>query len=69
MIVVTEKLLQNIVHNRQVLKFANRTCHRLMGDGIKGTLKTYEDIGIIDLKQTKTILNKIDKRLRNLGIA
>ena len=69
MIVVTERLLSNIIHNRQVLKFANKTCHKLMGDGIKGTLKTYEDMGIINMKETKRIWNKVNDRLKTLGIA
>ena len=69
MILVTERFISDVIHNRQVLKFANKTCHRFMCDGIKGTLKTYEDMGIIDIKKTKAIWNKVNERLKTLGIA
>lgn len=69
MIVVTERLLNSIIHNRQFLKFANKTCHKFMDAGIKDTIKMYDTLGIIDIKKTKAIWNRVNDRLKEIGIA
>ena len=37
MIAVTEKFIKNIIHNKQVLKYTNKTCHSIFNKSLKET--------------------------------
>ncbi len=49
-------MIKYAIHNRKVLKIANKTCHKVMGDGIKDTLRTADAIGLINLKFMKNYI-------------
>ena len=55
-------MVRNVIHSRKVLKMANKTCHKVMGEGIKDTLKTADSIGLINLEFMKFFI-KWYKRL------
>ena len=46
-------IIKSAIHNRKVLKVANKTCHKVMGEWIKDTLKTADALGLINLKFLK----------------
>ena len=37
MILVTERFVSNVIHNRQVLKYTNKTCHTVFGKSLNET--------------------------------
>lgn len=49
-------MVKSFIHNRKVLKVANKTCHKVMGSGIKETLQIADSIGIINLKFLKNYI-------------
>lgn len=54
---VPASMIRDTIHNRKVLKIANKTCHKVMGEGIKDTLKTADNIGLINLKFIKEAIS------------
>lgn len=54
---VPASMIRDTIHNRKVLKIANKTCHKVMGKGIKDTLKTADNIGLINLKFIKEAIS------------
>lgn len=49
-------MIKSAIHDRKVLKIANKTCHKVMGEGIKDTLRTADEIGLINLKFMKNYI-------------
>lgn len=56
LIPVPAYVIRSAIHNRKVLKVANKACHKVMGEGIKDTLRTADSIGIINLKFMKNYI-------------
>ena len=54
---VPASMIRDTIHNRKVLKIANKTCHKVMGEWIKDTLKTADNIGLINLKFIKEAIS------------
>lgn len=46
-------MIKETIHDRKVLKCANKACHKVMGEGLKDTIKTADKIGLINLKFMK----------------
>lgn len=56
LIPVPAYVIRSAIHNRKVLKVANKACRKVMGEGIKDTLRTADSIGIINLKFMKNYI-------------
>lgn len=63
LIPVPAYVIRSAIHNRKVLKVANKVCHKVMGEGIKDTLRTADSIGIINLKFMKNYIKWYKKTL------
>ena len=49
-------IIKAAIHNRKVLKYTNKACHKVLGEGIKDSLHTADRIGLINLKFIKNYI-------------
>ncbi len=59
LIPIPAKSVYSFIKKPKVLKTANKICHKLMGQGIKDTIKLYDDYGIVNIKNMKKYYKKI----------
>ena len=63
LIPVPAYVIRSVIHNRKVLKVANKVCHKVMGEGIKDTLRTADSVGIINLKFMKNYIKSLPVKI------
>lgn len=49
-------MIKATIHDRKVLKYANKACHKVLGGGIKDSLQTADAMGLINLKFLKSYI-------------
>lgn len=53
---VPAHMVKSAIHNRKVLKYANKACHKALGGGIKDSLQTADAMGLINLEFIKSCI-------------